>query len=76
MAKQYKAVLITGPRQSGKTTLARHEFPDKPYVSFENPDTRMLASQDPRSFYPDTPTVPYSTKRSACRIFSLICSNF
>lgn len=47
-AKQYKAIALTGPRQSGKTTLARRTFPDLPYVSMENPDTRELARADPR----------------------------
>jgi len=37
LAQGYPAIAITGPRQSGKTTLARHVFKDKPYVSFENP---------------------------------------
>jgi len=50
LSKQFKALLITGPRQSGKTTLTRHAFPDKPYLSLENPDTRSQASQDPRAF--------------------------
>ncbi|MDR2863760.1 MAG: ATP-binding protein [Puniceicoccales bacterium] len=49
-ASSYKAVLLTGPRQSGKTTLARATFPEKPYLSFENPDTRAIATADPRSF--------------------------
>ncbi|MFU8848716.1 MAG: AAA family ATPase, partial [Opitutales bacterium] len=48
-ARQYKAVALTGPRQSGKTTLAREAFPDLPYVSMENPDTRELARADPRA---------------------------
>lgn len=41
---------ITGPRQSGKTTLAKLLFPDLPYVSLENLDSRMQAEGDPRAF--------------------------
>ena len=50
LAKVFKAVVITGPRQSGKTTLARMYFKDKPYLSLENPDTRNFALEDPRGF--------------------------
>ena len=49
-ATQFRAVLIVGPRQSGKTTLIKHLFPSKPYVSLENPDERLLAETDPRGF--------------------------
>ncbi len=49
-SKGYPVITITGPRQSGKTTLAKVFFSDKPYVSFENPDTREQAASDPRSF--------------------------
>ncbi len=50
LARQFKSVAIVGPRQSGKTTLARSIFTNKPYVSLENPDTRSFALQDPRGF--------------------------
>jgi predicted AAA+ superfamily ATPase len=46
----FKAVAVTGPRQSGKTTLVRMLFPDKTYVSLENPDVRRFALEDPRGF--------------------------
>lgn len=55
-ATEYPAVTILGPRQSGKTTLARKTFPDKPWVSLEDPDVRMAAEADPRGFlgqFPD-----------------------
>jgi hypothetical protein len=43
-------VTVTGPRQSGKTTLCRAVFDDKPYVSLEAPDVRAFAHEDPRGF--------------------------
>lgn len=50
LARQFKAVAVTGPRQSGKTTLVRYVFKDKPYVNLENPDNRRFAVDDPRGF--------------------------
>ena len=49
-AAEYPAVTILGPRQSGKTTLARMTFPEKPYFSLEDPDVRAAAEADPRGF--------------------------
>jgi predicted AAA+ superfamily ATPase len=49
-ATQYPVVTITGPRQSGKTTLCRMLFPNRPYVSLEAPEERAFALQDPRGF--------------------------
>lgn len=49
-AGQYPVVTITGPRQSGKTTLARALFPDHGYVSLEELDNRRFAIEDPRGF--------------------------
>ena len=46
----FKVVAVTGPRQSGKTTLVKYVFPDKPYVSLENPDNRQFSIDDPRGF--------------------------
>jgi len=49
-SRQFRALAVVGPRQSGKTTLVRMTFPKKPYVSLENPDERMQADNDPRGF--------------------------
>jgi predicted AAA+ superfamily ATPase len=50
LAAQFPVVAITGPRQSGKTTLAQAVFADKPYVSLEDPIERAFAEEDPRGF--------------------------
>lgn len=50
LAKGFPVLGLTGPRQSGKTTLVRALFSDKPYVSLENPDERNMAAQDPKGF--------------------------
>ncbi|MDE0031094.1 MAG: ATP-binding protein [Deltaproteobacteria bacterium] len=48
--RQYPFVTVTGPRQSGKTTLCRAAFPDLAYANLEAPDQREFAESDPRSF--------------------------
>lgn len=50
LSTYYPTVVVTGPRQSGKTTLCRMTFPDMPYVSLEALDTRDFAATDPRGF--------------------------
>ena len=48
--EQYPIITLTGPRQSGKTTLLRDTFPQHQYVSLEAPDERHFATEDPRGF--------------------------
>ncbi len=50
LASKFKAVAVTGARQTGKTTLVKQVFKSKPYVSLENPDMRNFALEDPRGF--------------------------
>lgn len=46
----FPVISLTGPRQAGKTTLLQFLFPEYEYVSLENPDLRLFAEEDPRSF--------------------------
>lgn len=55
LAADYPAVVVTGPRQSGKTTLVQEVFSEKPYVSLEEIDTREFAITDPRGFLSQYP---------------------
>ena len=50
LAGKFPVVSVTGPRQSGKTTLIKSVFPNYEYTSLEDPDVRLHAAQDPRSF--------------------------
>ena len=43
-------LVVTGPRQSGKSTLVRHALPNRAYVSLEDLDQREFAETDPRGF--------------------------
>ncbi|WP_024329940.1 ATP-binding protein [Thioalkalivibrio sp. ALR17-21] len=51
----FPIVTVTGPRQSGKTTLSRAVMADRPYRSLEDPDVRALALDDPRGFLSQCP---------------------
>lgn len=50
MASKMPVITITGPRQSGKTTLAKMSFPKYDYVNLETPENRLFAASDPKSF--------------------------
>ncbi len=54
-ARYFPVITITGPRQSGKTTLIRNEFKHLPYYSLENPDVRSYAENDPVAFLTQHP---------------------
>ncbi len=51
LMEDYPVVTITGPRQSGKTTLAKTTFPGYNYCNLENPEIRQLAENDPNAFF-------------------------
>jgi hypothetical protein len=53
LASKFPVISLTGPRQSGKTTLIRNVFYDKPYLSLEDPDNFEYAQSDPRGFLSD-----------------------
>jgi len=55
LSRQFPSVTITGPRQSGKTTLAKTVFPKYAYASLEDPDIRRHAIEDPRGFLASYP---------------------
>lgn len=55
LAAQFPVITITGPRQSGKTTLARNYFKEFDYVNLEEPETRAYAQEDPKGFLGDHP---------------------
>ncbi|MCB9316118.1 MAG: ATP-binding protein [Lewinellaceae bacterium] len=55
MQHKYPVLFLTGPRQSGKTTLIKNLFPDLPYFLLEEPDTRQFALRDPRGFLANLP---------------------
>jgi predicted AAA+ superfamily ATPase len=50
-AKKYPVLAVTGPRQSGKTTMLKTMFPKYTYISLENPDLREFATTDPNGFF-------------------------
>ena len=54
-AREFPVVTITGPRQAGKTTLARMHFPDYAYANLEAPEVRLLATSDPNAFFSQFP---------------------
>ncbi len=49
-ARQFSSITLTGPRQSGKTTLCKAVFSQHPYATLEAPDVRAFATEDPRAF--------------------------
>ncbi len=55
LLEEYPVVTILGPRQAGKTTLARHELPDVPYSNLESPDVRAFATEDPKAYLAQFP---------------------
>jgi len=55
LAEKFQVITLTGPRQSGKTTLVKAAFPALPYVSLEDPDVRQIALSDPRGFLSNYP---------------------
>ncbi|HQJ61331.1 MAG TPA: AAA family ATPase, partial [bacterium] len=50
LREKFPVIMVTGPRQSGKTTLVKKCFPDHRYINLENLDERAFAQNDPRKF--------------------------
>ncbi len=72
-AAKYPVLALTGPRQSGKTTLLREMFPDYAYVSLENLNDRLFAAEDPVGFLQQYPErAIFDEAQQAPQLFSYI----
>ncbi|MGH8120986.1 MAG: ATP-binding protein, partial [Gammaproteobacteria bacterium] len=72
-AREYPVVAVTGLRQSGKTTVVREVFANKPYVSLEDLDELEAANTDPRGFLARFPGGAVFDEAQRCpRIFSYL----
>ncbi|HMQ48909.1 MAG TPA: ATP-binding protein [Saprospiraceae bacterium] len=72
-AEKYPVLALTGPRQSGKTTLLREMFQDYTYVSLENLNDRLFAKEDPVGFLNEYPEkVIFDEAQQAPQLFSYI----
>jgi predicted AAA+ superfamily ATPase len=74
LAEKYPVISVTGPRQSGKTTLIKSMFPDWHYESLEEPDTRLFAINDPRKFLEGEKKMIIDEIQRAPELFSYIQS--
>lgn len=68
LASEFKIVAIIGPRQAGKTTLAKTIFSKKPYVNLEDPDDRQFAAEDPRRFLSQYPNGAVIDEAQRCPV--------
>lgn len=75
LAEKFPVISVTGPRQSGKTTLIKSMFPDLHYESLEDPDTRLFALTDPRKFLDVKKKMIIDEIQRAPDLFSYIQSN-
>ena len=70
---KYPILTLTGPRQSGKTTLLKTIFPGYRYVSLENPDIRIFADEDPTAFLREYDTqVIFDEVQQVPKLFSYL----
>lgn len=75
LATQFAAISVTGPRQSGKTTLAKTTFPAYEYFNFEDPNTRSIFRADPHNFlkkFMDAPGLILDEPQNVPEIFSYL----
>src|SRR3546814_147222 len=73
---QFRALCIVGPRQSGKTTLSRLLFKQKPYVSLENPSVQAEAESNPETFLHQFPNGAVLDEVQRFRISFVICKEY
>ncbi|HUU39445.1 MAG TPA: ATP-binding protein [Desulfatiglandales bacterium] len=72
LAKKFPIISVTGPRQSGKTTLIKSIFPEYRYESLEDPDTRLFATTDPRGFLESDTKMVIDEIQRAPELFSYL----
>jgi uncharacterized protein len=72
-ARHFPALVVTGPRRAGKTTLFRHTFPKAKYILLEDPDIQARVRNDPRAFLEEiTPPVIFDEIQNVPELFDYV----